>query len=146
MNDTPAYRCAQALVVAMLGPAFVVAITSFEFKVAIAIAAVSSAHAIILGVPVYLLLRWARWANAFTSIIAGTLIGAVPIGSVLFPAAQRFSGASAILGSVPTMINGIPTEAGWNEYFHTLWLFAIFGAASGLLFWLFLWWRMRGDV
>jgi len=74
MNEASATRCAQALVIAMLLPALVIALVTLQFAAAIPIAMFSSAHAIVLGVPVYLFLRWRGWANAFTSVIGGALV------------------------------------------------------------------------
>jgi hypothetical protein len=143
MNEASATRCAEALLVAMLAPALVIALVTRQFAAAIPIAMVSAAHAIVLGVPVFLFLRWRGWANAFTSVIGGALVGAGPVALLLFPGGNRFAGSSASVGGVPTMVNGVATEAGWNGYFNTLKIFGAFGAASGLLFWLYLWWRGR---
>jgi len=146
MNEASANRCAEALLVAMLAPALVIALVTLHLAAAIPIAMVSSAHAIILGVPVYLFLRWRGWANAFTSVISGALIGAGPVALLLFPGGNHLSAWNASAGGVPTIVNGVATEAGWNGYFTTLEVFGAFGAASGLLFWLYLWWRSRNDA
>ena len=146
MNKASATRCAEALLVAMLAPALVIALITLQLAAVIPIAMVSSAHAIVIGVPVYLFLRWRGWANAFTSVIGGALVGAVPVALLLFPGGNRFAGSSASVGGVPTMVNGAATEAGWNGYFNTLLVFGAFGAASGFLFWLYLWWRGRSDA
>jgi hypothetical protein len=130
----------------MLAPGFVVALSTLEWRAAVAIGAVSAAHALLLGVPVYLLLRWQKWANAFTSVLAGALVGAGPVGVFLFPAGERWSGSSASVGGVPTMVDGVATRAGWESYFTTVGLFAAFGVASGFLFWLFIHWASRREA
>jgi hypothetical protein len=43
---------------------------------------------------------------------------------------------------VETMVGGVPTLAGWIAYAREVSLFGLFGAVSGLAFWL-VWWSMR---
>jgi hypothetical protein len=143
MNNASAYHCAWALLLAAALPALVVSAASMEWGVFAAITSVAVVHAIILGVPMYLLLRWKRWANVFTSTATGALVGCLPVGLLLWPAGQRWAGSSASAGGVSTMVNGVATRAGWENYLETVGVFALFGAASGFLYWLFLSWRAR---
>jgi hypothetical protein len=141
MNNASALRSTVAMLLASTIPALLVALISREWAVFIPISAVALAHAIVLGVPAYTLLRWRRWANVFTSTASGALVGAIPVGVLLWPGGDRWAGSSASVGGVPTMVDGVVTRAGWENYFQGIGVFALFGAASGFIFWLLLRWR-----
>jgi hypothetical protein len=93
---------------------------------------VASAHALVLGVPIFLLLRSKRHVGAVTCAVGGFLIGVVPDGVLaLLP---MFRGSAWINGT-PTVINGVPTLAGWIEYAYFVGSLGLFGLAGGLTFW-----------
>lgn len=94
---------------------------------------VASFHALVLGVPGYLLLRkWPlRWWNA---ALAGFLIGAVPSGLVwLDPGFETYRQGRAVL-----IENGAYTAAGWRNYLVWFAIYGAYGVAGGLAFWLVL--------
>lgn len=100
--------------------------------------AVALAHAVLLGLPLFLFLNWMGWANALSAILAGFAIGSIPIGVFFWLLRNTDSGSSSWSGETPTMVEGVLTLAGWIEYAETLALFGGFGAIGGLAFWLVL--------
>src|SRR5262249_55384925 len=68
------------------------------------------------------------------------LIGAIPVGLFAWPKNYPSLKTTASVDGVPTIIDGVPTLAGWLGYLQTLGMFAAFGAVGGLVFWLTLRW------
>ncbi len=102
--------------------------------------------AVVLGLPLFLLLRHYGWINAFSSVGAGFLVGAT--GIFFLTVGQFNSGFSSSIGDVPQVINGVPTAAGWVRNLKLLGQFGALGAFAGLVFWYILKWsggavRMR---
>jgi hypothetical protein len=95
-------------------------------------------HAIVLGLPLFLVLRHYGWINAFSSVGAGFLVGAT--GIIFLTLGQFDSGFSSSIGDVPQVINGVPTATGWVRNFKLLGQFGVLGAFSGLVFWYILKW------
>lgn len=100
--------------------------------------AVALAHAVGLGLPLFLLLNWKGWANGLSSVLAGFVIGSVPVGIFTWP----YSGAgfSSSVSGVAMIVDGVPTLAGWLRYLEGVGLFGGLGAAGGLGFWLVVKW------
>lgn len=96
-------------------------------------------HAIILGVPVALFYRAKQWKRLSATVLGAAIIGAIPVGILAWPL-HPGSKSSASAGGVATIINGIPTMAGWLDYLKLLGMFGGFGALSGLVCWLVLRW------
>ena len=70
-----------------------------------------------------------------------SVIGAIAVG--VLASAIKISSASSTgsVDGVPTIINGVPTLAGWLNYVELLvCLFGAFGALSGFVFWCVLKW------
>jgi hypothetical protein len=98
-------------------------------------ALVSAVYVIALGIPAYLVLRWRNAVRWWSSIASGFVLGAAPVAVLSWP--LRFSqGASASVDGVRTLVNGIPTFAGWLQYLESAVLFGACGAASATAFWL----------
>ena len=98
-------------------------------------ALISAAFVLVLGIPAYLLLRWRNAVRWWSTIASGFVLGAVPIAVFSWP--LRFSqGASASVDGVPTLVNGIPTFAGWLQYLESVAFFGACGAVAGTTFWL----------
>jgi hypothetical protein len=96
--------------------------------------AVAALHFLILGVPIFALLRRKRLANLLTSVLAGATVGGVPAAALLFPVSGRYKDASYWSGGVAHMINGVPTSAGWESYSMLVLQLSAFGAMVGLAF------------
>ena len=99
---------------------------------------IAAGHAALLGLPLFLFFRWKGWANARSSACAGFVIGTVPMGVIAWP--WRGKGGSASINGAPTLVDGVPTLAGWLYYGQLLMLLGLLGAFSGVVFWLALIW------
>lgn len=95
-------------------------------------------HAVVLGLPLFLLLRHWRWVNAFSSVGAGFLVGTT--GIFFLTLGQFDSGSSSSVNNVPHVINGVLTAAGWVSYLKFLAFFGVLGAFAGFVFWCILKW------
>jgi len=96
---------------------------------------VTSAHAILFGLPAFLYLRSKQRINFISVICAGFAIGAVPSGILLWPLTFR-DGTNAWSDDIRTIIDGVPTWAGWTEYAQVWLYFGGLGALGGMVFWL----------
>jgi hypothetical protein len=96
-------------------------------------------HAILLGLPVALFYRAKQWKRVSAAIIGAALIGAIPVGILAWPL-NPSSKTMATDDDVATIIDGVPTLAGWLNYLNELGTFGGLGAVGGLVFWLTLRW------
>jgi hypothetical protein len=98
---------------------------------------VALAHALVLGLPLFLILRSMRkQVGAVACALGGFLVGAVPIGlSVLSTAIGMRGPQSESIGGKATVINGVTTLAGWIEYAQGVGFWGSLGTAGGLSFW-----------
>jgi hypothetical protein len=135
---------ATALVFAGLAPALVMAAlwctakiapTAFTFTFVIALA-----HAVLLGLPLFLVFRLKGWVNVTTCVVFGCAVGAVPAGVLTWPMQHPEFQTNASVDGVPTIVNGIITSAGWVSYGKPLIYFGSFGALGGFAFWIALTW------
>lgn len=96
---------------------------------------VAALHALILGMPLYLLVR--RYAH-FTykiSAISGFLVGFLPVAIFAFPLRYASTpGSSASVNGVVTMSDGVTTLAGWLSYLQGAMVFGAMGLAAALVF------------
>ena len=93
--------------------------------------AVTLGHAVILGLPIALFYRARRWTRLSATLVGAFLIGAIPLGVLTLP-----FGGSASVDGIPTIVNGVPTLAGWLGYLQSLAMAGAFGATGGFVFWL----------
>jgi hypothetical protein len=128
-----------AILLGALAPALIVAGLSANLVVLPLAFAVTLAHSIILGLPVALLYRARRWTRLGAVIAGAFLIGAIPGGLVTWPMRPSLKGTASVDG-ITTMIDGVPTLAGWLGYLESLAIFGAYGAAGGFVFWLTLRW------
>jgi hypothetical protein len=126
--------CLAALLFASLVVATAFAIESRAYGLVPYVFAVALAHAVMLGLPIFLYLNARGRAGFVASIVAGFAISALPVGLLTFP---LWSGTNfnASTNGVPTVINGVATLAGWLEYLQYLGLFGGLGAIAGVTFW-----------
>jgi hypothetical protein len=96
------------------------------------------AWAVFIGVPIYLTLRWKKWANVATCVLAGFTVVALPIGVKTWPLRYAAPGSMSSVNGVATMIDGVPTAAGWAMFASGVFRLAVLGAIGGLVFWLVL--------
>jgi len=126
---------APALVMAALWHTAKIAAFAFAFTFAIALG-----HAVLLGLPLFLVFRSKGWINVMTCVVFGFAVGAVPAGVLTWPMQHPKLYTSASVDGVPTIINGVITAAGWVSYVKPLIYFGSFGALGGFAFWVALIW------
>jgi hypothetical protein len=102
-----------------------------------------------MGAPLFLGLYRLSWLRWWTCALAGFVIGAVPEGIRIWP--MRHVGGNVVTVSVmrggkmvQTLVNGVPTLAGWLDYATSVLTYAAVGVAGGLVFWLL--WRRAQPV
>jgi hypothetical protein len=91
------------------------------------------APALVLGLPGILLLHAKDRLGIASCALAGFFVGAVPFG--LLALTSMFGVRSASTGGTPTVVNGVPTLAGWIEYVRNVGSIGLFGLAGGLTAW-----------
>jgi len=74
-------------------------------------------HASLFGMPRFLVGKSREWISLASCVVAGTAVGALPIGVVTWPEDARL------------------TAVGWSAYLQPLMYFGMFGALGGLVFW-----------
>jgi hypothetical protein len=97
--------------------------------------AVTLGHSVVLGLPAALLYRAKRWTRLSATIPGAFLIGAIPAGLITWPMNPLMRTTASVDG-VATIIDGIPTLAGWLGYLKLLAMLGMLGTAGGLVFWL----------
>lgn len=85
----------------------------------------------------YAVLAWRNKVSAWVCVLSGSLIGMLPVGIATFPYPLfgRPSMSNAWVGGTQTVIDGIPTLAGWIQYGQLLLFFGAIGAFAGFVFW-----------
>jgi len=97
---------------------------------------ISAAHVVVLGIPAYALLRWRKAIRWWSTIATGFILGAIPVAVVAWPLRYAELKSSSTVDGVQTMIDGMPTIAGWTQYFEGLSFFGACGALGAFAFWL----------
>ncbi len=128
-----------------LAPALIVALLSQKIMILPLAFAVTLGHSIVLGLPAALFYRARRWTRLSTAIAGAFLIGATPYGIFAWPMSLS-SKTQASFDGVPTIIDGIPTLAGWFAYLEGLVAFGGLGAVGGLVFWSTMRWSGLLDI
>ncbi|PJG52817.1 hypothetical protein CVM73_23420 [Bradyrhizobium forestalis] len=89
---------------------------------------VAAAHAVPLGLPLFLFVRRRRsHVGIAACALGGFVVGTMPFGVLAF--------LSMIGGGNPTLINDAPPPFGWIEYVRTTGLAGLLGLVGGLVFW-----------
>jgi hypothetical protein len=129
--------CVAAFLFAALTPALILAGLAGSIQLAPIAFFVSLGHAILLGLPLFLILRSTRWINAISSTVGGFIVGVIPGAFLSWPWSPG-SATSVSIRGVPTIVDGIPTAAGWAQYVEISFYLGCFGAVGGFVFWLVL--------
>jgi hypothetical protein len=95
---------------------------------------VAGAYVVALGIPTYLLLRKLNAIRWWSTIGAGFFLSAVPVAIFAWPLRYSDMNTSATVDGVQTMINGVPTTAGWLQYVSGFSFFGACGAVAALSF------------
>ena len=127
---------ATALLLAGLAPTAVFFAITGDLRLIPFVLVIALGHAVILGLPTFLLLRSVGRVNLITSTAVGFVIGAGPI--TFLTLLSLGSNGSASINGVPTIINGVPTLTGWLYQLQSWMLFGGLGALGGLTFFLIL--------
>lgn len=139
------FNIAVAVLSAALVPVFVASILGSPSKLnAIYISyvfVVALTHAVVLGLPLFLIADRKGWVNWLSCILVGFVIGGVPAGVLFWPS----SNADFVsIDGVPVTVDGVTTLAGWIIYLGGIVVkFGILGAAGGLGFWLVVKWDSK---
>jgi len=92
----------------------------------------SAGFVLLLGVPSYFLLRRFGKIHLWSTLLAGFILGAVPMAIFTWP--SRLTSAS--VNGVQTVIDGIPTMAGWLQFTGSVTFIGGCGIAGAFAFWL----------
>jgi hypothetical protein len=125
-----------AIVGAALAAALLAGILLGNYAFAFYALFIALGSALFIGLPVALLFQWLGWMNAFAAIVAGFLIGAVP---VFVMEAFSQAGAFVSLNGTTTEIDGHRTLAGWLFILQIAGILGVHGAVGGLTAWII--WR-----
>src|SRR5258707_14215211 len=120
-----------ALVMAALWHTAEIAPLAFVFTFAVALA-----HAVVLGLPLFLVFRSKGWINVMTCVVFGFAVGAVPDGVLTWPMQHPELHTSASVDGVLMIIDGVITAAGWVGYVKPVIYCGMLGALGGLAFWI----------
>ena len=96
--------------------------------------AVTAAHVITLGIPAYFLLRWRGLLRWWSALLTGFVLGAVPAGIFSWPLRYASPGSYASANGIDTMVNGVPTMAGWLQYLGGVSFFGACGLVAAAAF------------
>ena len=124
-----------AVLLGALAPALIVAGLSTNLMVLPFAFAVTLGHSMLLGLPVALFYRGKGWTHLGAAMVGAFVIGAIPVGIFAWPVSPSLRTTASVDG-VTTILDGVPTLAGWLGYVKMLAMFGALGAAGGLVFWL----------
>jgi len=95
---------------------------------------VAAAHAVLFGLPLFLLVRRKRsQVGIGACALGGLVIAALPFGVLALISMLSVQTASS--NGKPTIVNGVPTLLFWIEYIRAVGLTAWPGLVGGLAFW-----------
>jgi hypothetical protein len=130
---------AASFLFAALAPASVMAALWYTTKVGPMVFtitfAIALAHAVLLGLPLFLILRSRGWVNVMSCVAFGFVIGAAPAGVLTWPMHCPELHTSRPVDGVPTILNRAVTAAGGASYVKPLIYFGSLGALGGFAFW-----------
>jgi hypothetical protein len=130
---------AAALVPAILPAIIFLAVTGSLISIFIPLA-ITFAHMVILGVPALLLgwylhkIRW--WSSLLVAFIIGATPTAILFWPLHYPALQTTASHWDGNKMVATIIDGVPTTAGWLQFISISVIAGLFGISGGVAFWL----------
>ena len=97
---------------------------------------ISGGFVLILGLPTYFLLRYFKVVRWWSTLAAGFILGAAPMAVFTWPLKYPELKTSSSVNGVQTMIDGVPTMAGWVQFIEGVCFFGGCGLVAALAFWL----------
>ncbi|WP_314950251.1 hypothetical protein [Bradyrhizobium cosmicum] len=95
---------------------------------------VAIAHAVLLGLPLFLLVRRMRsHVGIAACALGGFAVAAIPFGVLAL--VSMLGVQNAWTDGKPTVVNGVPTLYFWIGYIRTIGLAGLLGLVGGLTFW-----------
>jgi hypothetical protein len=124
-----------AVAPAFVASGYVTALGGVELMPLVLVSAlvVSLGHVLFLGVPTVFILRHFGMLRTSSLLLAGGVLGMVPFGVLSWPVTSPpHSSFHYISGEmVATLVNGVPTAAGWAQYAKGIAFFGFLGAIGG---------------
>jgi hypothetical protein len=103
----------------------------------------ASVWIVLLGLPTFFIFQHRCLVRWWSAAVSGFFLGAIPMALVSWPWRPGLdSGYSAWDGHkmVDYVVHGVPTNAGWVQYFLSSGSVGLMGAATAVMFWLV--WRL----
>jgi hypothetical protein len=97
---------------------------------------IALAHAIVLGLPLFLFLSSKSRIGIIACSLGGFAVGASGLAVLGLFGMLGGGSYNAWTGGRATVVNGIPTLLGWLEYVQSVGFVGLVGLAGGLTFWL----------
>jgi len=97
---------------------------------------ISAAYVVALGIPAYALLRWRKAIRWWSTIAMGFLLGVIPPAVLFWPLRYGELKTTSSFNGAQTMIDGMPTAAGWMQYLAGITSFGALGGVGAFAFWL----------
>lgn len=97
---------------------------------------ISGGFVLILGLPTFFLLRYFKVVRCWSTLVAGFILGAVPMAIFTWPLKYPELKTSSSVNGVKTMIDGVPTMAVWVQFIEGVCFFGACGLVAALAFWL----------
>jgi len=95
---------------------------------------VAAAHAVILGLPISIIIKSYMTFTYKVAALCGFIVGFIPIALFSWPLKYGDSSSSATINGVQTLVNGVPTMAGWLSYLQGAVIFGLLGLVSALVY------------
>lgn len=124
------------LLISAMAPALLFGLSGSSPRLVPLAFVVALVHVVVLGIPLLAILWQKGWVNGPSAVLSGFVIGAAGVAIFAWPFGN--DGTTTSAGTITTMIDGVPTLAGWLQYLLTVAVFGAFGALGGLVFWLWL--------
>lgn len=93
-------------------------------------------HVVFLGIPGYFILGWRNALRWWPILLSGFVLGAIPCAVFSWPLQYLGMQSSAVVNGVETMINGVPTVAGWLQFLGAVSFLGACGVSGAAAFWL----------
>lgn len=122
-----------AFLFAVLCIALIFGVFSKSAQIVIYVAFIGLLHGL-LALPIFMFLNNIHRVSLLTCSLAGFFVGSLPMAIFTLP--FRGKGSSAMVNDVPTVIDGVPTLAGWWHYVIGFSYLGLLGLVAGVIFWL----------